>query len=289
MSITDTLEKVVKAEVGYHEGYSNGHWNNHEKYADQVPGLEWVDNVEGAWCAVFAAWAFQTAKAPKGSYPVTASCATGVTWYKTRKRFSAYPAIGSQIFYGPGGGEHTGVVIGFDATHVFSVEGNTNVSGSPEGDGVYAKTHLRTDPHVYGYGYPLYEGGIESADPAWKSQNPSLHTSPAQPANPKPPAKPKPLPVVDLSNVVAARKADLPAATGHVTHKADVLLVEHALSALGYLDAKWVEGSWGTKTDTAYNKYRVKKGYKGDDAKGAPGLESLKKLAKDSGLFTVKA
>jgi hypothetical protein len=289
MSITDTLAKVVKAEVGYHEGFSGGHWNNHEKYADLVPGLEWVDNVEGAWCAVFAAWAFQTAGLPKGSYPVTASCATGVSWFKARKRFSAYPAIGAQIFYGPGGGTHTGVVIGFDATHVFSVEGNTNANGSPEGDGVYSKTHLRTDPHVYGYGYPLYDGGIESADPAWKSQNPSLHT-PATPAAPKPPVKPapKPKPVVDLSNVVEARKKDLPAATGHVTHKADVSLVEHALSALGYLDARWVDGSWGTKTDTAYNLYRAKKGYRGDDAKGAPGLESLTKLAKDSGLFTLK-
>jgi hypothetical protein len=99
---------------------------------------------------------------------------------------------------------------------------------------------------------------------------------------------PKPKPVVDLSNVVEARKKDLPAATGHVTHKADVSLVEHALSALGYLDARWVDGSWGTKTDTAYNLYRAKKGYRGDDAKGAPGLESLTKLAKDSGLFTIK-
>jgi hypothetical protein len=289
MSITDTLEKVVKAEVGYHEGYSNGHWNNHEKYADKVPGLEWVDDAEAAWCAVFAAWAFQTAGLPKGSYPVTASCATGVTWYRNRKRFSAYPAIGAQIFYGPGGGEHTGVVIGFDASHVYSVEGNTNVNGSPEGDGVYLKTHLRTDPHVYGYGYPVYEGGIESADPAWKSQNPSLHTPPAEPAKPAPAPAPKPKPVVDLSNVVAARKADLPAATGHTTHKADVLLVEKALSALGYLDAKWVDGSWGTKTQDAYDLFRRKKGYTGDAAKGAPGLESLTKLAKASGLFTVKA
>jgi hypothetical protein len=288
MSLTDNLTKVVNAEVGYHEGYSNGHWNNHEKYADKVPGLEWVDDVEGAWCAVFAAWAFQTAGLPKGAYPVTASCATGVSWYKARKRFSGYPAIGAQIFYGPGGGEHTGVVIGFDATHVYSVEGNTNVNGSPEGDGVYAKTHVRTDAHVYGYGYPEYPDGIESADPAWKSQNPSLHT-PAAPAAPAPAPKPAAKPVVDVSNVVAARKADLPAATGHTTHKADVLLVEKALSALGYLDAKWVDGSWGTKTQDAYDLFRRKQGYTGDDAKGAPGLASLTKLAKASGLFTVKA
>jgi hypothetical protein len=288
MSLTDTLEKVVKAEVGYHEGRSDGHWNNHEKYADQVPGLEWVDNVEGAWCAVFAAWGFQKAGLPKGSYPVTASCATGVSWYKSRSRLSAYPAIGSQIFYGPGGGTHTGVVIGFDATHVYSVEGNTNDSGSPEGDGVYWKSHERTDPHVYGYGYPVYPDGIESADPAWKSQNPSLHT-PAAPAAPKPKPKPVPKPVVRLADIVEARKKDVPAPTGHVTHKASVLLSERALSALGYLDERWVDGSWGSRTDTAYNLFRRKKGYTGTAATGAPGLESLLLLAKASGLFTAKA
>jgi GH25 family lysozyme M1 (1,4-beta-N-acetylmuramidase) len=465
MSITDTLAKVLKAEVGYHEGRSNGHWNNHEKYADLVPGLEWVDNAEGAWCAVFAAWAYQTAGLPKGSYPVTASCATGVSWFKARKRFSAYPAIGAQVFFGPGGGTHTGVVVAYDATYVYTVEGNTNTNGSPEGDGVYAKTHRRTDSYVYGYGYPQFAEGIKSADPSWsdkaaalgvkgidvsshqaedydltgvdfvavkategttyenpkraaqvkrardkgrvvghyhfvrpgdmkaqadrflkvaapkpgeflaldwedpnvscadkdaflkylkskaggrkvllycnssywlnrdttsyaadglwiaqysvKAGQPGIESawlihqytdSPvdtnvthwasraemqkwagAVPTAPKPTPKPSAKPVVDLSNVVAARKKDLPAATGHTTHKADVVAVEHALSALGHLDARWVDGSWGSKTDDAYNAYRRKKGYKGSDATGAPGLESLTRLAKDSGLFTVKA
>lgn len=286
MTVTDAVIKAVKAEIGYHEGRSNGHWNNHEKYANQVPGLQWVDDIEGAWCAVFAAWAYQTGNAPKGSYPVTASCATGVSWYKAKKRFSEYPAIGAQIFYGKNGGTHTGVVVGYDATHVYTVEGNTNSTGSPEGDGVYAKTHFRNDSYIYGYGYPVFEEGIVSADPAWKSAAPKPSV-PATPAKPSTPAKPKP--VVDVSNLVEARKKDLTAATGHVTHKADVMLVERALSALGLLDERWIDGSWGTKTDTAFNLFRLHKGFKGADAIGAPGLASVTLLAKASGLFTAKS
>jgi GH25 family lysozyme M1 (1,4-beta-N-acetylmuramidase) len=103
------------------------------------------------------------------------------------------------------------------------------------------------------------------------------------------PAAPAAKPTVSLAHLVAARKADLPAKTGHTTHKAEVLLVEQALHTLGHLDSKYVEGSWGSKTDDAYNAYRRKKGYTGSAATGAPGLESLTKLAKDSGRFTAKA
>lgn len=159
--------RVAKAEVGYHEGYSGGHWNNYQKFSPAVPGLEWSQNQ--AWCATFAAWCFQQAGMPKGSYPVTASCALGVAWWKQQNRFSEYPAIGAQVFFGPGGGSHTGLVYAYDATYIYTVEGNTNSSGSAEGDGVYLKKRARRDTYVYGYGYPAYPGGIVTADPTWKN------------------------------------------------------------------------------------------------------------------------
>lgn len=162
--------RVAKGEVGYHEGYSGGHWNNNQKYSGQVPGLEW-SNYQ-AWCATFCAWVFQTAGMPKGSYPVTASCALGVSWWKKENRFSEYPAIGAQVFFGPGGGSHTGLVYAYDATYIYTVEGNTNSSGSAEGDGVYLKKRARRDSYVYGYGYPAYPGGIVTADPNWKNPTP---------------------------------------------------------------------------------------------------------------------
>ncbi|MER5653420.1 CHAP domain-containing protein [Streptomyces sp. NPDC002131] len=159
--------RVAKSEVGYHEGYSGGHWNNKQKFSPAVPGLEWSQNQ--AWCATFCTWAFQEAGMPKDSYPVTASCALGVAWWKKANRFSEYPAIGAQVFFGPGGGSHTGLVYAYDTTYIYTVEGNTNSSGSAEGDGVYLKKRARQDAYVYGYGYPAYAAGIVTADPSWKN------------------------------------------------------------------------------------------------------------------------
>ena len=168
--------RVAKSQVGYHEGYSGGHWNNNQKYSAAVPGLEW-SNYQ-AWCATFAAWCFQEAGMPKGSYPVTASCALGVSWWKKQNRFSEYPAIGAQVFFGPGGGSHTGLVYAYDATYIYTVEGNTNSSGSAEGDGVYLKKRARHDTYVYGYGYPAYPGGVVTADPTWKNPAPAPQEDP---------------------------------------------------------------------------------------------------------------
>lgn len=165
------VARIIKAEVGYQEGRSGGHWNNKQKYSAAVPGLEWSDYQ--AWCCTFTCWAFQQAGMPKGSYPVTASCALAVAWWKKAGRWSEYPAIGASVFFGPGGGSHTGIVIDFDADTITTIEGNTNVSGSAEGDGVYRKVRQRRDSYVYGYGYPEYPGGIKSADPSWKNPTPT--------------------------------------------------------------------------------------------------------------------
>ncbi|TXS36917.1 CHAP domain-containing protein [Streptomyces sp. OR43] len=164
------VARVAKGETGYHEGKSAGHWNNKQKYSGSVPGLEWSDYQ--AWCATFVSWVFQTAGLAKGSYPVTASCATATNWWKQRGRWSEYPAIGAQVLFGPGGGSHTGIVIAYDSDTITTIEGNTNVSGSAEGDGVYRKTRQRRDSYVHGYGYPDYPGGIRSADPTWKNPDP---------------------------------------------------------------------------------------------------------------------
>ncbi|MGW5426894.1 hypothetical protein ACWET9_06655 [Streptomyces sp. NPDC004059] len=162
--------RIAKGEVGYHEGYSGGHWNNHQKYSPAVPGLEWSQNQ--AWCATFCSWVFQESGIPKGSYPVTASVATARDWWKQKGRWSEYPAIGAQVIMGANGDAHTGLCYAYDATYIYTVEGNTNSSGSAEGDGVYLKKRARRDPYVYGYGYPAYAGGLVTADPNWKNPAP---------------------------------------------------------------------------------------------------------------------
>ncbi|MFJ6214852.1 N-acetylmuramoyl-L-alanine amidase [Streptomyces sp. NPDC092296] len=83
---------------------------------------------------------------------------------------------------------------------------------------------------------------------------------------------------VSLAHVVAAAKADPKAAQGHTTYRDEVLVVEKALQAEGLLAAQWVDGSFGTKTITAYAALQRRYGYSGADADGIPGRKSLTKL-----------
>jgi hypothetical protein len=254
--------RIARAEVGVHEGYAAGHWNNIQPYSPAVPGLQWSQGQ--AWCQTFQSWVAMRADTASIE-PRTASCRTACDWFKQRKRFSEYPAVGAQVFYGPGGGTHVGRVYAYDAAYVYTIEGNTNATGSPEGDGVYLKKRLRRDSYVHGYGYPDFPGGIVSADPAW-----------ARPALPK----------VSLAAVRQARRIDVPAEDYHLTYRDGVLLVERALTAEGLLEERWADGSYGTKTVSAYSAWQRRLGYSGPDADGSPGRDSLTRLGARHG-FTV--
>lgn len=284
MNVALKLIALALDEVGYHEGRDpNGNWNNDQKYSDAVPGLAWSDRM--AWCQTFQSWLAW--KAGSAAYePRTASCATAVAWFAKAGRFSYYPAIGAQVFYGPGGGSHVGRVIKYDRDYIWTVEGNTNDSGSAQGDGVYQLKHERRSARVYGYGLPAFPEGIVTADPALKGKPgyTFAETASGIPAAPKPVSKP----VVSVAHINAARAKDIPAATGHTTYPAEVKIVEAALVAEGLLAKEWADGSWGTKTDDAFNAFRRRIGLTGDDAKGAVGSFSLGKLGAKHG-FTVKS
>ncbi|MET9126906.1 peptidoglycan-binding protein LysM [Streptomyces sp. NPDC004528] len=102
------------------------------------------------------------------------------------------------------------------------------------------------------------------------------------------PTKPATKPSVSVAHLNAARAKDIPAATGHTTYKAEVLVFENALVAEGLLSKSYADGSFGTLTQTAYDAFRRKVGYTGSAATGTVGLESLKKLAAKHN-FTAKA
>jgi hypothetical protein len=282
MSGVAAIITTAEKEIGYHEGRNASGWDNIQKYAEQVPGLAWADGQP--WCATFVSWCAMVS-GNAALYPRTASCGAGVAWFKGIGRFSAFPAVGAQVFYGPGGDSHTGIVVGYDETNIYTVEGNTNDNGSAEGDGVYHKTRVRKSNFVFGYGYPKFAGGIVSADPAYggKSTGGTSATPPA-----KPPVKaPAPKPVVSLAHVVEAANTDPHAAQGHASHPGDVKPVEAALAAEGLLDKKYAaDGSYGSLTVTAYAEWQKRCGFTGADANGIPGHKTLTDLGNKHG-FTV--
>jgi hypothetical protein len=156
---------IARSQVGYHEAKVKGVWSNDQKFSDQLPNYAWSDGQP--WCAVFAQWCLWQVGVAVPSGARSASCATSAAAYKKSGRWTEYPVIGGQIFFGKNGGSHTGLVYDFDDTYVRTVEGNTNDTGSAEGDGVYLRKRVRRDAYVFGYGIPLYTGTLKSADPKW--------------------------------------------------------------------------------------------------------------------------
>jgi hypothetical protein len=171
----DRLVHVARSQLGYHEGRANGHWDNVEKYAPQVAGLSWAQGQP--WCDVFVAWCFLRAGLEELLPLVSASVAASTASWRKIDRFSQYPAYGAQALFGLNGDEHTGIVVAYDADRVTTIEGNSNTDGSAEGWGVVKNTHQRRDPWVYGYGYPDFAEGIESADPGYPpyGSTPNVH------------------------------------------------------------------------------------------------------------------
>ncbi|MBK3572578.1 CHAP domain-containing protein [Streptomyces sp. MBT65] len=154
---------VARSQVTYREGYAEGGWTNVVRYALEVPGLSGYQGQ--SWCMTYTSWVAMRAGVPS-IFPRGVDCSAGVTWFTSASRWSYFPALGAQVFYGSGGSEHTGIVYAYDATFIWTIEANTNDNGSLEGDGVYLRKRRRSDSVIYGYGLPAYAEGVVTGDPA---------------------------------------------------------------------------------------------------------------------------
>lgn len=252
-----TAKRVIDqcaSQVGYREGR-----NNYNKYASVAGHANYL-----AWCATFLVACFKQAGQELPSGANTAGCYNNVEAFKRARRFSYYPAVGAIFFVGSSGQTHTGLVYGFDTVYVYTIEGNTNDGGSANGNGVYKRR--RTRASIYGYGYPNYSHAIVSADPKWGP--PQAEVKPTMPA----------VPTVEVYNV---QPGDF---------NSDVLVVQKALKKVyPEFDYSSGPGRFGDKTRAAYKKWQLSLYGPGPDADGLPGLDSLSRLAKRTGLFKASA
>ncbi|MFF2079379.1 peptidoglycan-binding protein [Kitasatospora sp. NPDC058162] len=83
---------------------------------------------------------------------------------------------------------------------------------------------------------------------------------------------------VSLAHVAAAARTDPGAEQGHRTYGAEVAIVEQALADEGLLEQRWVDGSYGSLTVTAYAGWQRRCGYSAGAADGIPGRDSLHRL-----------
>jgi hypothetical protein len=156
----DRIRARARSFVGIHEtGGADGRSGNLTQFGQQF-GENGVP-----WCEIFVWCVFNDEGLDRLLYGKFDNAGVALAAFGAQGRTSMYPALGAQVFYGVGGGDHTGIVTAFDATTITTVEGNWD-------NQVSLMTRQRTDPYVFAYGYPAYAEGVVSADPNWGGSAP---------------------------------------------------------------------------------------------------------------------
>jgi hypothetical protein len=143
---------ALASQVGYREGRDpDGNWNNDNKFG------RWYGMNFQPWCAMFQSWGADQVGALGTLVPKYASCTSGLNWFRARGQTGVFPPRPGDIFilceYAPGRYNaqangwapiHTGAVERWvsdtgnpDAGFIVTLEGNTNLGGSAQGNGVY--------------------------------------------------------------------------------------------------------------------------------------------------------
>lgn len=143
MKLSNKALEVAISQIGQQEKPLGSNWGQPvQSYLASV-GI----GFPASWCMAFVYWCFKRAS-EEMNVANTAVKTGGVlkAWNEAPKeRKSLVPIIGSVFImdYGRGLG-HTGIVEKFDAVNVYTIEGNTNDTGSREGIEVCRKVRKRS-------------------------------------------------------------------------------------------------------------------------------------------------
>ena len=150
---------------------THGKFNKYARVLDRT-GLYNYPKDGYDWCDIFYDWllveefgldvALQMSNQPV--HGCGAGCEFSASYYRAADQRSGEPPLGAQVFLGASGSEsHTGVVVGYDAAYVLTVEGNTGYSAGYTGGAVLERTYSRGDSRISGYGVPRWSvaGGSE--------------------------------------------------------------------------------------------------------------------------------
>ena len=149
--LSDNALSIAISQVGQKENPLGSNWGHPvEEYIASV-GL----NEPVSWCMCFMYWCFgQASKGLSITNPMTKTAGVVHAWQVAypEHKITADPQAGDIFIMDFGGGHgHTGIVESVDPDGTLhTVEGNTDLTGSPNGDGVYRRVrHFR--PPILGF------------------------------------------------------------------------------------------------------------------------------------------
>ncbi|MFC4529669.1 CHAP domain-containing protein [Sphaerisporangium dianthi] len=142
------LIDLLRTQIGYSE-----HAGGYTKFGDWYGKNVEFDSDYSAqpWCDMFLSWAAHRLGYQKwfGQFAYTPFHAE---WFTDHGAWGTTPKPGAVVFFDWGGSDvvenidHVGIVTSVDGDTIHTIEGNI--------DGQYAKTKVRDQTYVVGYGYP---------------------------------------------------------------------------------------------------------------------------------------
>lgn len=149
---------VAIGEIGYSE-----QGNNKTKYG------AWYGMNGAAWCHIFVSWCANQAGVETSIIPKTASCSSGMQWFKNKGLFKYKgkytPKRGDIIYFCSAGSSHVGIVEKVSGNTVHTVEGNTS-------NKVARRSYPLSATRITGYGVPNYSNlNSSSSDSTKKKTN----------------------------------------------------------------------------------------------------------------------
>lgn len=178
--VVSRLILTAGSQVGYREGRDpSGDWNNDNAFGKYF-------NQNGvSWCHWFVSWAALAAGIPASVIPRTGYTPTGWGFFTSHDRDVSSPRAGDIVYvYGYVPSEkqsrvhHVGIVEKvLSDGRIQTIEGNTNTSGSSQGNGVYRLVRTVSATKLR-FARPNYAAAVQTATPK----------PPAKPPVPKPPA-----------------------------------------------------------------------------------------------------
>jgi hypothetical protein len=267
---------VAASQIGYREGLSGSSWNN-----DTIYGA-WYPMNYNSWCAMFVSWCADKAAYGAKKYldtiiPKHAYTPSGWNWFLSKGRAVTTPARGDIFYvYGLIGGVKRVHHVGFVEKvlpdgYIQTIEGNTNTTGSSQGNGVYRLKRRVT-------------GSLRFARPNYAA----VVVPPPAPTAFKWPAVPK-LTTLSLKTLQAAADDNARISLSSNYHAQRV----NAMSTLKRIGlAKTVyptdPAKFAAHFRAAWAGYQRACGYRGSDADGHPGQDSFNRFCKRYGYRIVK-